>query len=81
MTDNSIMLLFKNLQKQMNFKEVRVSLHTFRHRLAMSGMSAFAIQKMMRHQNINVTMRYVVMWGNELKDQNIKHNPLNNLII
>lgn len=83
MTDFSISLVFKNLQKHMNFKDVRVSPHTFRHtfchRLAMSGMSAFAIQKMMRHQNISTTMRYVAMWGNELKLENEKHNPLNNL--
>ncbi|MFJ7859846.1 tyrosine-type recombinase/integrase [Peribacillus sp. NPDC097206] len=85
MTDNSIMLVFKNLQKKMNFSEVRVSPHTFRHtfchRLAMSGMSAFAIQKMMRHENIAVTMRYVAMWGNDLKEQNDKYNPLNHLDI
>lgn len=47
----------------------------------MSGMSAFAIQKLMRHQNIAVTMRYVAMWGNELREQNDKYNPLNNLDI
>ena len=83
MTQNSIMLVFQNLQKKMNFPDVRVSPHTFRHtfchRLAMSGMSAFAIQKMMRHENISVTMRYVAMWGNELKEQNDRFNPLNNL--
>lgn len=85
MTQNSIMLVFQNLQKKMNFSDIRVSPHTFRHtfchRLAMSGMSAFAIQKMMRHENIAVTMRYVAMWGNELKEQNDKYNPLNNLDI
>ncbi|MFC7372436.1 tyrosine-type recombinase/integrase [Fictibacillus iocasae] len=85
MTQNSIMLLFQNLQRKMNFSDVRVSPHTFRHtfchRLAMSGMSAFAIQKMMRHENIAVTMRYVAMWGNELKEQNDKYNPLNKLDI
>ncbi|MFS0594481.1 tyrosine-type recombinase/integrase [Cytobacillus horneckiae] len=85
MTQNSIMLLFQNLQRKMNFSDVRVSPHTFRHtfchRLAMSGMSAFAIQKMMRHENIAVTMRYVAMWGNELKEQNDKYNPLNNIDI
>ncbi|MGD7025136.1 tyrosine-type recombinase/integrase [Rossellomorea vietnamensis] len=85
MTQNSIMLVFQNLQRKMNFKDVRVSPHTFRHtfchRLAISGMSAFAIQKMMRHENIAVTMRYVAMWGNELKEQNDKYNPLNNLDI
>lgn len=85
MTQNSIMLVFQNLQRKMNFPDVRVSPHTFRHtfchRLAMSGMSAFAIQKMMRHTNITTTMRYVAMWGNELKEENDKHNPLNNLDI
>ena len=85
MTQNSIMLVFQNLQRKMNYSDVRVSPHTFRHtfchRLAMSGMSAFAIQKMMRHENIAVTMRYVAMWGNDLREQNDKFNPLNNLDI
>lgn len=85
MTQNSIMLVFQNLQRKMNFPGVRVSPHTFRHtfchRLAISGMSAFAIQKMMRHENIAVTMRYVAMWGNELKEQNERYNPLNQLDI
>jgi integrase/recombinase XerD len=83
MTENALMLVFKYLRQRMNFKEVRVSAHTFRHtfchRLAMSGMSAFAIQKLMRHQNITVTMRYVAMWGNELREQNTKYNPLNSI--
>lgn len=84
-TENALMLIFKYLGNKMNFKDVRVSAHTFRHtfchRLAMSGMSAFAIQKLMRHQNISVTMRYVAMWGNELKEQNDRFNPLNSLDI
>jgi integrase/recombinase XerD len=83
LTENALMLVFQYLQKKMNFKDVRVSAHTFRHtfchRLAMSGMSAFAIQKLMRHQSIAVTMKYVAMWGNELREQNDKYNPLNSL--
>jgi integrase/recombinase XerD len=83
LTENAIMLVFKYLGQKMNFKDIRVSAHTFRHtfchRLAMSGMSAFAIQKLMRHKNITVTMRYVAMWGNELREQNDKYNPLNSL--
>lgn len=83
MSSNAISQLFKNLQEKMNFRNVRVSCHTLRHtfchRLAMSGMSAFAIQKLMRHSNISVTMRYVAMWGQELREQNDKYNPLNNL--
>ncbi len=83
MDEYAMLNLFRYLQDKMNFKDVRVSAHTFRHtfchRLAMSGMSAFAIQKLMRHQNIAVTMKYVAMWGNELREQNDKYNPLNNL--
>ena len=81
MTYNSIMLLFQNLARKMNFSDVRVSAHTFRHtychRLAMSGASPFAIQRLMRHANIQTTMRYVAMWGSDLKEQNEAHNPLN----
>lgn len=84
-TQNGIHMIMRGLKEKMNFKDVRVSCHTFRHtfchRLAVSGMSAFAIQKMMRHQNISVTMRYVAMWGNELRKQNDEFNPLNNLNI
>lgn len=83
LTDNALSLIFRYLAQKMNFKDVKVSAHVFRHtfchRLAMSGMSAFAIQKLMRHQNITVTMRYVAMWGNELREQNDKFNPLNSL--
>ncbi len=85
LTENAIMLIFKYLGQKMNFKDLRVSAHTFRHtfchRLAMSGMSAFAIQKLMRHKNITVTMKYVALWGNELREQNDKYNPLNSLDI
>lgn len=85
LTEYSLTQVFQYLKEKMNFTDVRVSIHTFRHtychRLAMSGMSAFAIQKLMRHQNITVTMKYVAMWGNELREQNDKYNPLNNLDI
>ncbi|WP_449355580.1 tyrosine-type recombinase/integrase [Virgibacillus natechei] len=83
MSTNAISLMFENLAHVMNFKNVRVSSHTFRHtychRLAISGMPTFAIQKLMRHKNVSVTVGYVAMWGNELRDQNDKYNPLNNL--
>ena len=83
MTEYSITQLFQNLGEKMNFKDVRVSAHTFRHtychRLAMSGASPFAIQRLMRHTNIATTMRYVAMWGSDLKEQNEAHNPINTL--
>lgn len=81
-TINTIDYVFRELKMKMNFKNIRVSPHTFRHtfchRLVMSGTSAFAIQKLMRHEHIVTTMRYVNLWGSELKQENDKHNPLNN---
>ena len=67
MTDNSLMLVFIYLGQKMNFKDIWVSSHmfgqTFCHRLAMTGMSAFAILKLMGHQNIAVTMKHAAIWG------------------
>lgn len=85
LTTNAVHLIFKELRKKMNFKDVRLSAHTFRHtfchRLVTAGMSPFAVQRMMRHKNITVTMRYANMWGEELRQQNEEFNPLNNLNI
>lgn len=81
-TVNTIEYIFRELKQKMNFRNVRLSPHTFRHtychRLVMSGMPVFAIQKLMRHQHIQTSMRYVNLWGSELKQENDKHNPLNN---
>ena len=85
LTSNAIHLIFKALSKKMNFKDVRVSAHTFRHtfcnRLVTAGMSPFAVQRMMRHKNLTVTMRYVNIWSEELRKQNEEYNPLNSLNI
>lgn len=85
LTANAVQNVFKRLAKIMNFKDVRLSSHTFRHtfcqRCIQSGMSIFAIQRLMRHSSINVTERYAAMWGNDLKEQNDKFNPLNDLDI
>ena len=81
-TIHTVEYVFRDLKQKMNFKNVRLSPHTFRHtychRLTMSGMPVFAIQKLMRHEHIQTTMHYVNLWGSELKQENDKHNPLNN---
>lgn len=83
LTTNAVQNIFKRLAKVMNFKDVRVSSHTFRHtfcqKCIQAGMSTFAIQKLMRHSSISVTERYAAMWGNDLKEQNDKFNPINSI--
>ncbi|MGG2111056.1 tyrosine-type recombinase/integrase [Lysinibacillus pakistanensis] len=77
--------IFKKLQEVMNFKDVRLSAHTFRHTFAhrciMNGMDVFSLQKILRHKNISITQRYLALWGTALQEQNNKFNPLNNMDI
>ncbi|MFD1357348.1 tyrosine-type recombinase/integrase [Fictibacillus halophilus] len=85
LTPNAVQNVFKRLSKIMNFRDVRLSSHTFRHTFCQkcihAGMSTFAIQKLMRHSSIAVTEKYSAMWGNDLKEQNEKYNPLNHIDI
>ncbi|QTB24540.1 tyrosine-type recombinase/integrase [Lysinibacillus sphaericus] len=81
-TINTIDYVFRELKEKMNFKDTRVSPHTFRHtfcrNLVQSNVNSFTIMKLMRHENIVTTQRYVNLWGSHLKKENDKHNPLNN---
>lgn len=83
LTDNAIKMIFKHLKDIMNFKNVRCSAHTFRHtaahRMLVSGASVATIQKILRHANVSMTLRYFALWGTALKEQNDIHNPLNNI--
>ena len=83
LTENAVQNTFKRLSKVMNFRDVRLSAGTFRHtfcqRCIQAGMSTFAVQKLMRHSTIAVTERYAAMWGNDLREQNDKYNPINTL--
>lgn len=85
LTPNAVKNIFKRLAKKMNFKDVRLSAHVFRHTFCQkclnSGMSTFAVQRLMRHSSIAVTEKYAAMWGNDLREQNNRFNPLNNLNI
>jgi len=82
---NAIKCLFKRLKGIMNFTDVRLSAHTFRHtfahRFLMAGGDVFSLQKMLRHEKLDMTMKYVSIWGTALKEQNDRFNPLNNLDI
>lgn len=83
LTRNAVQCIFKRLKEIMNFKNVRLSSHTFRHTFAhrclMSNMDVFTLQKLLGHQKLEQTMKYVALWGTAIKEVAEKHNPLNNM--
>ncbi|PKG24363.1 tyrosine-type recombinase/integrase [Niallia nealsonii] len=85
MTTDAVKNMFKRLKTIMNFKDVRLSAHTFRHtfahRFLMNGGDVFTLQKMLRHSNLKMTEKYLAIWGTALREQNEKYNPLNTLDI
>jgi integrase/recombinase XerD len=83
LSENALGNIFKRLSKIMNFKDVRLSPHTFRHTFAknwiMNGGDVFSLQRILGHSTIDMTNRYVTLFGSALKEQNDKFNPLNNM--
>lgn len=85
LTVNALKCWFKRLAQSMDFEETRCSAHSCRHYFAktwiLNGGDISTLSKVLRHTSIKTTEKYLQFWGNEVKDDNDKFNPLNNLAL
>lgn len=80
LTENAVQNIFKRLKEVMNFKDVRCCAHDFRRyyakSLILSGADAFTVQRLLRHSKLDMTQKYVALYGCELEKRNEQWNPL-----
>lgn len=80
LTENAVQNIFKRLRDIMNFKDVRCCAHDFRRyyakTLILNGADAFTVQRLLRHSKLDMTLKYVNLYGHELEQRNEKWNPL-----
>lgn len=85
LTENAVQNVFKRLKEIMNFRDVRLSCHTFRHTFAknwiISGGDIFSLQKILGHSKLDMTKRYADLFMSAIQEQNDKFNPLNSIKI
>jgi len=81
LTENAVQNIFKRLKDAMKFSNVRCCAHDFRRyyakTLILQGADAFTVQKLLRHSKMDMTQKYVGLYGQDLDQRNEKWNPLN----
>ncbi|MBP1970027.1 integrase/recombinase XerD [Virgibacillus natechei] len=82
-TVNAIKCFFKRLSAIMEMKGVRVSAHTLRHTFARkfieNGGDVSVLSRILRHQNLQTTSRYLKFFSNKLAEDNDKYNALRDI--
>ncbi|MGX5675863.1 tyrosine-type recombinase/integrase [Bacillus toyonensis] len=79
LSTEAISTLFKRLKKDL--KMDGLNCHAFRRYFASKclrmGMDSLTLQRLMRHETLQMTDRYVKLYGHALHSVNDKYNPLN----
>ena len=74
--------LFKRIKSYSGVVGERVSSHTIRHTFAKSfllnGGDIFTLQRLMGHEDISTTKKYISLNDNDIRVQNDRYNPLEN---
>lgn len=73
----------KRLGTQAGIDNIRLSPHTFRHTFAknwiMNGGDPFSLQKILGHESVEETMKYVHLWGYDLAKKHDTYKPAHDL--
>lgn len=80
MSPNGLKCVFKKLQAQFKFPGVRLSAHTMRHSFAVAflelgGGNVFELQQLLRHEDLEMTRRYVHLAQAQLMDAVDRSSP------
>lgn len=80
--DGGINRIFNTIKKELNIEGEKFSAHTWRHTFAktflLNGADIFSLQRIMGHNSINTTKKYISLNDKEIKLQHAKYNPLDN---
>lgn len=81
-TAGGVNRVFKTLKTELGISGERFSSHSWRHTFAktalLNGMDLFSLQRIMGHNSLNTTKKYIALNDKEIKAQHAKFNPLDN---
>lgn len=82
LTGTWILHLFHKIKEELGMEGERFSPHTLRHSFArtalLNGMSIFVIQKIMGHEDLATTRKYIALNDKEIRTEHAKFDPLAN---
>ena len=83
LTDTGVQQLIDRLGEAAEIRGVRCSPHTFRHTCAVqflrSGGNQFSLMKLLGHNDLRMTSRYVLLAEADLENQHRAHSPVDNM--
>lgn len=68
-----------NIKRNVNVTSCHSFRHTFAKKAILNGIDPFRLQRLLGHSDLTVTKEYIEMFGNDLKIDFDKFNPLDNL--
>ncbi|WP_181833116.1 tyrosine-type recombinase/integrase [Bacillus taeanensis] len=83
LTIDGVSSMFKKVRKKLNIPKLNCQIfrHTFTSKAAQRGMTTDTLRAILGHESILLTQHYINLFGVDLKEQNERFNPLNDIDI